>query len=135
MNELTLTAFGFVLILVASVVEAYCAFGRLARPDVKPGILKGWARWVIEGLWVLMLLVGGTMLLFVPGIGWMMALAGVVGFWLILPFLITPIMRNRLLPHWDEVKTELAPKGYNEKNYWRGDWWMIESKQQKKKKK
>jgi len=53
----------------------------------------------------------------------------VVGFWLILPFLITPFMRNRLLPKWEEVKAELAPKGYTEKNYWRGDWWMKEKKQ------
>ena len=38
---------------------------------------------------------------------------GIVAFWLVLPFIITPIMRNRILPPWDEVKKELEPKGYN----------------------
>ena len=63
----------------------------------------------------------------------LIALIGIVLFWLVLPFIITPIMRNRILPPWDEVKVELEPKGYNERNYWRGDWWMIESKQKKRK--
>ncbi len=135
MDPLMLVILGFVLVLVAAVAEAYCAFGRLARPDVKPRILKGWSRWVMETFWALLLLAGGVCLLIVPGVGWILALAGVVGFWLILPFILTPIIRNRLLPHWDEVKSELAPKGYNDKDYWRGDWWMVEDKQKQKKKK
>jgi hypothetical protein len=134
MDAMTLVVVGCLLVLVASVIEAYCAFGRLARPDVKPGILKTPFRWVMEALWVIALLAGGVFLLLSPG-SWILALAAVVGFWLVLPFLITPIMRNRLLPHWDEVKSELEPKGLNEKNYWREDWWMVEDKRQEKKKK
>jgi len=26
----------------------------------------------------------------------------------------------------------LEPKGYNERDYWRGDWWMIEPKQKRR---
>jgi hypothetical protein len=59
----------------------------------------------------------------------------IAAFWLIFPFLFTPIMRRRLLPHWEEVRKELAPKGLNESNYWRDDWWMIEEKRKKKKQK
>jgi len=131
MDALTLTVLGFILVLVASVVERFCEFGRQARLDVKPGILKTPFRWVLEALWALLLLAGGVLLLLSPG-SWIFALVAVIGFWLVLPFLITPIMRNRLLPRWDEVKSELEPKGLNEKNYWREDWWMAEKKQKTK---
>jgi hypothetical protein len=136
MDAIWFVIIGFLLVLVASVIERYCEFGRQARPDVKPGILKSWFRWVLEALWILMLVAGGALLL-IRGdqIGLILAGVAIVGFWLIIPFLLTPIIRNRLLPPWDEVKNELTPKGYNEKDYWRGDWWMVEEKKKPKKKK
>jgi len=134
MDPLILIVLGIALVLVASVVERFCEFGRQARPDVKPGILKTPFRWVLEALWMLLLLAGGVLLLLSPGT-WIFALVAVIGFWLVLPFLITPIMRNRLLPRWAEVKAELEPKGYNEKDYWRGDWWMVDKKQKAKREK
>jgi hypothetical protein len=136
MDEMWFIFIGFVLVLVASVLETYCTFGRQARPEVKPRILKTRFRWVLESLWVIMLVAGGALLLFRSDpLGIIMAGIAVISFWLILPFIITPIMRNRLLPPWDEVKKELIPKGYDEKNYWRGDWWMVEDKKKVKKKK
>lgn len=136
MDEMWFIFIGFVLVLVASVLETYCTFGRQARPDVKPRILGTRYRWVLEVLWVIMLVAGGALLLFRSDIlGIILAGVAVISFWLILPFIITPIMRNRLLPPWDEVKKELEPKGYDEKNYWRGDWWMVEDKKKLKKKK
>jgi len=137
MDPLMTIIIGTLLVLVAAVVQAFCEFGRLARPDMKPALLRSWFRWVFEVLWALMLLAGGGLLLLGEG-GWLMAAIAVAGFWLVLPFLLTPIIRNRLLPHWDEVKSELASRKFNdkepysEKNYWRGDWWMVESKQKKK---
>jgi hypothetical protein len=135
MGSLWVVIIGFLLVLVASVIERFCEFGRQARPDIKPGILKSWFRWVLEALWVLMLIAGGALLL-VRGdqIGLILAGLAIIGFWLIIPFMLTPLMRNRLLPPWDEVKNELIPKGYNEKDYWRGDWWMVERKKKPKKK-
>jgi len=121
---------GFLIIIVAAVLQAYCEFGRQARPDIKPKAFKTAFKWVLESLWVILML-GSAALLFL--LNPLMALIGIVLFWLVLPFIITPIMRNRILPTWDEVKVELEPKGYTERNYWRGDWWMIESKQKKKK--
>jgi hypothetical protein len=136
MDEIWFLVLGFLLTLVASVLEAFCSFGRLARPDVKPGILKSRFRWVLEALWVVLLLAGGVLLLFRGDqLGIILAGVALVSFWLVLPFMLTPILRNRLLPQWDKVKTELIPKGYDEKNYWRGDWWMVENKQKSKKKK
>lgn len=136
MDTIWFVIIGFLLVLVASVIERYCEFGRQARPDVKPGILKSWFRWVLEALWVLMLVAGGVLLL-IRGdqIGLILAGVAIVSFWIIIPFILTPIIRNRLLPSWDEVKNELTPKGYNEKDYWRGDWWMVEKKKKPKKKK
>ena len=125
---------GFLIIIVAGVLQAYCEFGRQARPDVRPKILQTRFRYVLETVWIVLMLVGGALLLY-PGnlTNAILALVGIVAFWLILPFMITPIMRNRLLPSWDEVKKELEPKGYNERDYWRGDWWMIDAKQKRRK--
>jgi hypothetical protein len=125
-----LTILGFLIILVAAVLQAYCEFGRQARPDIKPKVFTTAFKWALEALWLILML-GGAALLFL--LNPLIALIGIVLFWLVLPFIITPIMRNRILPPWDEVKVELEPKGYNERNYWRGDWWMIESKQKKRK--
>ena len=127
---------GFLVIILAAVLQAYCEFGRYARPDVKPKILKTRFKLVLEGLWILLMLIGAALLWlsnFYSPTGAILAGIGIFVFWLVLPFIITPIMRNRTLPPWDEVKAELEPKGYNERDYWRGDWWMIESKQKRRK--
>ncbi len=136
MDNIWFVIIGFLLVLVASVIERYCEFGRQARPDVKPGILKSWFRWVLEALWALMLVASGVLMLVRSDqIGLILAGVAIVSFWIIIPFILTPIIRNRLLPSWDEVKNELTPKGYTEKDYWRGDWWMVEEKKKPKKKK
>lgn len=135
MDPTLLIILGFLLVICASALETYCTFGRQARPDIKPGILKSRFRWAIEAIWVILLLVGGAFLLLIGDqIGIILAGVAIVGFWLVLPFILTPIIRNRLLPHWNEVKSELIPKGYDEKNYWRGDWWMSEPKKKPGKK-
>jgi ABC-type multidrug transport system fused ATPase/permease subunit len=121
---------GYLVIILAAVLQAYCEFGRQARPDIQPKILKSGFRFVMEGLWIFLLIIA-SVALFLNG--WVMALIGIVAFWLVLPFLITPIMRNRILPPWDEVKKELEPKGYNQRDYWRGSWWMKESKEKRRK--
>ena len=121
---------GFLIIIVAAVIQAYCEFGRQARPDIKPKIFKSGFKYSLEAVWIVLML-GGSALLFL--LSWLIAVIAIVVFWLVLPFIITPIMRNRILPPWDEVKAELEPKGYNERDYWRGDWWMIESKRKRRK--
>jgi hypothetical protein len=126
---------GILIIIVASVLQAYCEYNRQAREDIKHNIFKTGFRFVLEALWILLLGAGSVILFFIgiAGTGWIWAIIAIIMFWLVLPFIITPIMRNRLLPPWDEVKADLMPKGYNERNYWRGDWWMDESKRKKKK--
>jgi hypothetical protein len=125
---------GYLIIIGAAILQAYCEFGGQAREDVKPHVFKTRFRYVLEGIWMFLMLLGAAMLLF-PGsvVGAIMCGIGIIAFWLVLPFIITPIMRNRILPPWDEVKKELEPKGYNERDYWRGDWWMIAPKQKRRK--
>jgi hypothetical protein len=124
---------GYLVIILAAVLQAYCEFGRQARADIQPKILKSSFRFVVEGLWVLLMLLGAARLLF-PGSPTNAILAGIgiIAFWLVLPFIITPIMRHRILPPWDEVKKELEPKGYTERDYWRGSWWMKNAKEKRR---
>jgi len=124
---------GYLLIILAAILQTYCEFGRQARANVKPHVFTTRFRYVLEGIWMFLLLIGAAILLF-PGslTGAIMAGIGIIAFWLVLPFIITPIMRNRVLPPWDIVRKELEPKGYNERDYWRGDWWMIEPKQKRR---
>ena len=121
---------GFLVIILASLVQLYCEFGRQARPDIQPRILKSRFRFVMEGLWIFLLIIASAAL-FINS--WILALIGIVAFWLVLPFIITPIMRNRILPPWDEVKKELEPKGYTQRDYWRGSWWMKNPKEKRRK--
>ena len=125
---------GFLIIVCASVLECYCSFGRQARSDVQPHVFKTWARFVLEGIWILLLLSGAILLFLTSGTFELLTpLVGIVLFWLVLPFIINPILRKRLLPPWDEVKKELGVKGYTERNYWRGGWWMKDAKVKRRK--
>jgi hypothetical protein len=125
---------GFLIILLAAVLNAYCEFGKQARADIQPSIFKTRFRYVLDGIWWFLLLVGSVILFgFGTLTGFILATTGIVFFWLILPFLINPILRKRVLPPWDEVKKELIPKGYNQRDYWRGGWWMKEAKEKRRK--
>lgn len=121
---------GFVVLLAAAVLQAFCEFNRQARDDIRRSIFKTKFKYVLEAIWIILML-GAAAILFL--MHWLLGVTAIIVFWLILPFMITPILRNRLLPTWDEAKTELEPKGYNERDFWRGDWWMIESKQKRRK--
>ena len=57
---------GYLVIILASVLQVYCEFGRQARPDIQPKILKSSFRFVMEGLWIFLMLLGSVALLF-PG--------------------------------------------------------------------
>ena len=117
---------GILLVLVASVIEAYWEFGRQARPEFRPSIFQTrWRNLLVVG-WILMLLVGGALLLLVD---WWITVAGIAVFYLLLPFTVGPRVRKYVLPPWDELKGELEKQGYNEHNYWRrGDWWKEEAR-------
>ena len=57
---------GFLVIILAAVLQAYCEFGRQARPDIQPKILKTRFRFVMEGIWIFLMLIGAVMLLLPP---------------------------------------------------------------------
>ena len=127
------TILGFLIVVCASILECYCSFGRQAREDVKPNVFKSWVRFVLEGLWMLLLICGAIILFLFSGFSIVAPVIAIVLFWLVFPFIINPIMRRRLLPPWDDVKKELGPKGYQEKTYWRGSWWMKDAKVKRQK--
>ena len=127
------TILGFLIVICASILECYCSFGRQSRSDVRPSVFKTWVRFVLEGLWMLLLIGGAVILFLFSGFSIITPIIAIVLFWLVLPFIINPIMRKRLLPPWDEVKKELGPKGFNERTYWRGSWWMKDAKVKRQK--
>ncbi len=131
----TLTAFfpvlGLASLLFASILQTYCEFGRQARPEFRPSVFTTKWYFLLQAGWVLLLLVGGVLLfMFNP----IVSLIGVVIFWLLLPISIGPRVRRRFLPSWDELKRELEKEGYNERNYWRGNWWRADAKRRRRSK-
>lgn len=116
---------GFVSLLFASILQAYCEFGRQARPEFRPSIFATRWSYLLEAGWVILLLVGGVLLLLT---NWIVSVIGVAAFWLLLPISIGPRVRRRFLPSWDELKRELEKEGYSERNYWRGKWWRADAK-------
>ena len=45
---------GYLLIILAAVLQAYCEFGRQARDSVKPHVFTTRFRYVLEGIWILL---------------------------------------------------------------------------------
>ena len=127
---------GFVLLFAAAVLETYSDFGRHALPEYRPKIFfNRTSRILLQAGWIVLLLAGGVLLFLFPVYGWILAIAGIIGFWLFMPFWIMPIIRGRLLPSWDKLKDELEKLGYTRMNYLFGDWWKDEKYRNKKKEK
>jgi hypothetical protein len=115
---------GIVVLIIAAIVHSYCAVGikcsAVHRPmffdDVHPSIPH--IIWIVP-------FATGISLLFIYN--WIVGLVGLFVYWLIMPLLITPIMRKWMLPSWDELpeesKASLRRMGYDKNNYLEGDWW------------
>ncbi len=116
---------GLVSLVFASILQTYCEFGRQARPEFRPSVFATKWSYLLEAGWMILLLLGGVLLLLMH---WIACLVGVASFWLLLPISIGPRVRRRFLPSWDELKRELDRQGYNERNYWRGNWWRADAK-------
>ncbi len=117
---------GFVLLLFSSILESLWEFGRQVRADLRPDFFDGPRRTLILAGWVLCLLGGGVLLMMVDV---KVGLVGIVVFWMLLPISVSPRVRKRFLPPWDDLKKELESQGFTERNYWRrGDWWKTNRK-------
>ncbi len=116
---------GLMSLVFASILQAYCEFGRQAKQEFRPGVFATKWSYLLEAGWVMLLLLGGVLLLL---LSWIVCLIAVATFWLLLPITIGPRVRRRFLPSWDELKRELERKGYSERNYWRGNWWRADAK-------
>ena len=117
---------GLVLLLLSSILESLWEFGRQARADLRPGFFHGhWPKLIMAG-WVICLIGGGVLLVMA---NLRIGLIGVVVFVLLLPISVAPRVRKRFLPPWTDLKAELEPLGFKERNYWRrGDWWKADRK-------
>ncbi len=122
---------GLVSLIFASILQTYCEFGRQARPEFRPSIFATKWSYLLQAGWVILLLLGGVLLLLTS---WIICLIGVASFWLLLPISIGPRVRRRFLPSWDELKRQLEREGYNERNYWRGNWWRTDAKRRSRSK-
>ena len=129
--EAVITLLGLVSITLASVLQTYCEFGRQVRPEFRPGLFATKWSYLLEAGWVVLLLLGGVLLFITSPI---VCAAGVVAFWLLLPISIGSRVRRRFLPSWDELKHELEREGYNERNYWRGNWWRADAPRRRRSK-
>ena len=89
---------GFLIVVMRSRSGGYyCEFGRQARPDIKPNVFKTLLRFVLEGLWIMLMHWWGNAWLFLfSGSSYIAPVIAIVLFWLVFPFIITPIMRNRI---------------------------------------
>ena len=124
---------GFVLVFAAGVLESYWDFGRQASSEYRPRIFFTPAyKILLLASWILLLLASGVILYVFH---WILAVAGIVGFWLFIPLWVTPIVRGRQLPAWAKVKGDLEKLDYTRINYLFGDWWKDEKHRKKKKEK
>jgi len=122
---------GLLSLVFASILQAFCEFGRHARPEFRPAISATRWSYLLEAGWMVLLMLGGVLLFMTDPtsrLGLIICLVGVAAFWLLLPISIAPRVRRRFLPHWDELRRELEKEGYNERNYWRGNWWRADAK-------
>jgi len=126
---------GLVALLVSSGLQCFWEFGRDVRADLRPALFEtSWRHAILAG-WVILLLVGGTLILLAT-IDWSVwiCVGAIAVYYLLLPISMGPRIRRRVLPPWEDLREELEKGGYNERNYWRvGDWWKDESKRRKTK--
>jgi len=76
--------------------------------------------------WIMLFLIG-IILLFLYN--WVAGTIGVIAYWFLMPLIVTPIVRKRMLPSWDEMpdflKKKLSSEGYDRHSYLNGDWWKL----------
>lgn len=117
---------GMILLLMSSVLQWYCDFGRQALPEYCPRLYNTRYKILLEAGWILLLLFGGALVLaadiFVWN-DWYMTVIVIFAYWILLPLSVIPRVRKRLLPRWGDIKKKMEKLDYTEFDYWRGDWW------------
>jgi len=116
---------GIIVLILASLLHSYCSIGikmlNSLRPmvfDTNPILLQlGWILFFIIGIILLFLY------------NWIIGIIGIIVYWFLLPLIVTPIVRRRMLPSWEELpdflKDKLSGEGYDKENYLNGDWWKL----------
>jgi len=122
--DMWLAISAIVILLIASFLHSYCSVGGQMSPVHRPMIFDSSAGTLLQIGWIVLFVVG-TAALFV--VNWKWGIAAIAVYWLLLPLLVTRIVRKYMLPSWDGlpdgVKDVLERQGYNKHNYLEGDWW------------
>ena len=111
---------GIFLLLLAAVVESYCAISRQSLPSLRAKVFSSYTGLLFQIGWGVLLLIACVLFWFAHPIA---AIVGVAVFWVLLPLWLMPMMKRRMLPPWEVVKGDLGKHGYTEDNYLSGDWW------------
>lgn len=115
------TFLGVFMLLLGGIMESYCTISRQCQPSLRAKIFGSRRVPLLYAGWILLLVIGALLLWMVNGI---LMVVSVVVFWVLLPLLLMPMVKRRVLPPWDVVKGDLGKHGYTEDNYLKGDWWM-----------
>ncbi len=112
------------ILLLASFLHSYCSIGVQMSAVDRPMIFDSSAGKLLQIGWIVLFVVGITVLF---AVNWKWGIVSIAVYWLVLPLLVTRIVRKRMLPSWDDlpdgVKDMLERQGYNKGTYLEGDWW------------
>ncbi len=111
---------GILLLLLAAVMESYCAINRQSLPSLRAKAFDSSSGLLLYIIWVVLLLIACVLFWVVKEI---LAVVAIIVFWGLLPLWLMPMLKRRMLPSWEVVKGDLEKHGYTEDNYLKGDWW------------
>ena len=115
---------GILLLIVASVLHSYCGVGIKCSATYRPKFFDTVLPRVSHLVWVIPFLIGISLLFIYH---WIVGAIGLFIYWFVMPLLITPPIRKRMLPSWDElpeeVRANLQRMGCDKSNYLNEDWW------------
>ena len=111
---------GVLILIIATVLHLYCGIGTQVLRSMAPAIFYSRLGLLLQIGWIALFIIG-TVLLFIYN--WIVGLISIPIYWLVLPLLIGPSIKRRMLGSWDELKDLLEGRGYNKDNYLNGDWW------------
>jgi len=118
---------GILILILASFWHSYSTVGYAASSIRAPAIFN--SRRMSDAMLVHI----GWFILFLIGIvilwlqNWLIGMVAILVYWFVLPLLVQPVVKRRMLPAWDELpaqtKATLEEMGYNRKNYLNSNWW------------
>jgi len=86
---------GIVILLISSFLHSYCAIGVQCLLSLRPMIFDSSIGKLLQIGWIVLFVIGVVMLFFG---NWIWGIVAIAVYWLLLPLLITPIVRKHMRP-------------------------------------